>query len=98
MAMALQGSTRHYKWDSILPRHFLTTAKAAGYSEKLAREHMNEMFEKANHVIKLVKKDLPKDFPKEIAEPIFAGLRKRAEIGLHHLAVLAEQNKRNNKC
>lgn len=90
MAMALQGSTRHYKWDLILPRHFLTTAKAAGYSEKLAREHMNEMFEKANHVIELVKKDLPKDFPKEIAEPIFAGLRKRAEIGLHHLAVLAE--------
>lgn len=88
MAMALQGKKRHYKWDSILPRHFLTTAKAIGYSEKLAWVHMEEMFMNAHKVIEVVSKALPDDFPQEISESIFKGISKKAEVGLRHLAAL----------
>lgn len=91
MAMAVQGKTRHYKWHSILPRHFLTTAKAVGYSEKLALDHLYEMFSKTEQVIKVIVEKLPKDFPSEIAEPILEGLAKKAETGMRYLASLKEE-------
>lgn len=90
MAMAVNGKTRHYKWHSIMPRHFLTTAKAIGYSEKLAIEHLIEMVSKTDEVIETVLNTLPKDFPKDIADPIFAGLAKQAEIGKRFLGSVTE--------
>ena len=91
MAMAIQGKKRHYKWDSIMPRHFLSTAKSVGYSEKLAWKNMEEMFLATEGVIESVSKQLSSDFPQEIAEPIFEGLRYKAQVGLKHLAVLAKE-------
>ncbi|WP_240693236.1 type II toxin-antitoxin system HipA family toxin [Thiomicrorhabdus indica] len=95
MAMAVQGKKRHYKWDSIMPRHFLSTAKAVGYSEKLAWQNMEEMFLKTESVIESVSKqllsDFPKGFPHDIAEPIFSGLRQKSKVGLQHLAVLTKE-------
>lgn len=90
MAMAVQGKKRHYKWDSIMPRHFMTTAKAVGYSEKLAIEHLRDMVSKTDKVIETVLNTLPEDFPKDIADPIFAGLAKQAEIGKRFLGSVTE--------
>lgn len=93
MAMALQGKKRHYKWDSIQPRHFMTTAKASGYSEKLAANHLYEMLSNTEHVIDSVREKLPDDFPVEIAKTIFEGVAKKAEIGMRYLASLKDDDK-----
>lgn len=82
MAMALQGKTRHFKWDGIAPRHFLSTAKATGYSEKLALEHFKEMMLKTDAVIESISAILPADFPVEISGPILSGLKQKSELGL----------------
>lgn len=92
MAMALKGKSRHYKWDNILPRHFISTAKAVGYSEKLALKHLKDMFSFASEVIEIVKKTLPDGFPEDIAEPIFQGFEKKAAIGLRFITSTIEIN------
>ena len=85
MAMALQGKTRHFKWGGIAPRHFLSTPKAAGYSEKLALAHFKEMMLKTDAVIKSVSAISPVDFPVEISGPILNGLKQKSELGLGFL-------------
>lgn len=85
MAMALQGKTKHFKWDSIVPRHFLSTAKAVGYSQKLALEHFEEMLLKTEAVIESVSEKLAVNFPEEIARPIFDGLKQKSELGLRFI-------------
>lgn len=82
MAMALQGKSRHYKWHSLNPRHVVMTAKAVGYSERLALSHLEEMCQKAEQVITQVKSRLPANFPENISQPIFEGMLKKANIGL----------------
>jgi serine/threonine-protein kinase HipA len=82
MAMALQGKARHYKWHSLSPRHFISTAKAVGYSERLALSHLEEMCQKTEQVIAQVQCRLPVNFPEPIAQSIFEGVLKKANIGL----------------
>ena len=86
MAMAVKGKARHYKWDNILPRHFMSTAKAVGYSEKLAFAHLETMFSNAEQVIEAVKQTLPANFPEDIVDPILKGFEKKANIGMRYLA------------
>lgn len=88
LAMALQGKTRHFKWNSIVPRHFFSTAKAAGYSEKLAVEHFKEMMLKTDSVIAAIKLTIPADFPLEISAPILDGLKQKSELGLRYIKTL----------
>lgn len=91
MAMALHGKTRHYKWDYIQPRHFMTTAKEVSYSEKLALEHMHEMFSKTEQVIKAVSEKLPNNFPVEIAKSILKGLANKSKTGMRYLASIKQE-------
>ncbi len=74
MAMALDSKQRHYQWEKILPRHFISTAKKVGYSEKLAQAHMDEMIAMIPSVISTVETQLPPQFPDSISNPIFEGL------------------------
>ncbi|WP_318465534.1 type II toxin-antitoxin system HipA family toxin [Photobacterium leiognathi] len=78
MAMALTGTKKYYKWQTIQPRHFLSTAKAVGFSTQRANELMSEMKNKAPSVIDKVRQQLPNDFPTEISESIFNGVLKQA--------------------
>ncbi|WP_305812331.1 type II toxin-antitoxin system HipA family toxin [Photobacterium leiognathi] len=78
MAMALTGTKKYYKWQTIQPRHFLSTAKAVGFSTQRANELMSEMKNKAPSVIEKVRQQLPNDFPTEISESIFNGVLKQA--------------------
>jgi serine/threonine-protein kinase HipA len=95
MAMSVQGKTRHFKWDSIVPRHFISTAKAVGYSQKLALSHFEEMIQQTTVVIESVSKLLPADFPVEISESIFNGLSQKSALGLHFLETLTLSPLRN---
>lgn len=82
MAMALEGKSRHYLWNNIQPRHFISTAKNAGYSSSLARQHLEEVLAKVPQVIQNVESKLPVDFPKAISEAILGGLKSKAEGAL----------------
>ncbi|WP_201022821.1 type II toxin-antitoxin system HipA family toxin [Thiomicrospira sp. WB1] len=91
MAMGLYGKQRHFKWDGMMPRHFVTTAKAVGYSETLAVEHLEEMLGKAHKVVESVQRTLPEGFPNQIAQPIFDGLIKKTEVGMRYLESIASK-------
>ncbi|WP_318450409.1 type II toxin-antitoxin system HipA family toxin [Photobacterium leiognathi] len=78
MAMALTGTKKYYKWQTIQPRHFLSTAKAVGFSTQRANELMSEMKNQAPRVIEKVRQQLPNDFPTDISESIFNGVLKQA--------------------
>ncbi|WP_419207820.1 type II toxin-antitoxin system HipA family toxin [Photobacterium leiognathi subsp. mandapamensis] len=78
MAMALTGTKKYYKWQTIQPRHFLSTAKAVGFSTQRDNELMSEMKNQAPSVIDKVRQQLPNDFPTDISESIFNGVLKQA--------------------
>lgn len=77
MAMALQGKNRHYRWKDIQPRHFPSTAKHAGFSQKSTVTLFNQMIEQVDEVIKRVEPLIPADFPDRVATPILQGLKNR---------------------
>ncbi len=79
MAMALIGTKKYYKWQTIQPRHFLSTAKAIGFSEQRASELMIEIKSQTPAVINTVRQQLPKDFPNYISDSIFNGVQKQTE-------------------
>ncbi|MBV7261373.1 type II toxin-antitoxin system HipA family toxin [Photobacterium sp. WH24] len=80
MAMGLHGTKgRQYKWYSIFPRHFLTTAKAAGFDENAMQAILDEVRNKVPAAVATVRASLPADFPVEISEAIFEGMLKRAQ-------------------
>ena len=76
LAMALHGKNRHYKIQWIQPRHWISTASTIKYSEKLARRHLGEMFAMVDDVIDTASKELPKNFPENIAAHTFDGMHK----------------------
>jgi serine/threonine-protein kinase HipA len=82
MAMALRGNQNYYKWDSILPRHFLSTAQIVNFPARKTEEILVEMLERVNEVIEKVSINLPRDFPENIYQPIFAGMENLARRSL----------------
>lgn len=78
MAMAWEGKNRHYRWNTIQPRHIVNTAARSGLSREHALRMMEEIRASVPAVIDQVSGELPIDFPPHIAEPIFAGLERQA--------------------
>jgi len=78
MAMALQGKNRQYHFAMIQPRHFISTAAFAGYSQEAVRRLLAEMAERTGDVIASVRAELPSDFPMQVSEAIFKGLASQA--------------------
>lgn len=72
-AMAV-GNNRHYKLKEIQQRHWLQTAKKAKFSEAQTKQIIDELIENTPQVMKMLQKKLPKNFPKDIANPIFKGI------------------------
>ncbi|WP_010478705.1 HipA domain-containing protein [Acaryochloris sp. CCMEE 5410] len=82
MAMALKGKRNRYEWSQIQLRHFLSTAKAAEFSEKQTVSLLLEMLEKAEFFAQQVQEQLPKDFPTHISQPILEGMTSLAKQNL----------------
>ena len=78
MAMALSGRNRHFHWSTILPRHFLSTAREVGFPAMQAETLLAEMKQQTEQVIMRVDALLPAGFPAKISEAIFTGLRHQA--------------------
>ncbi len=79
MAMASLGKNKHYKWNETTLEHWFSTARKCGL-ERYAATDISGLIEMTPNAIATVEKDLPKDFPDHVAEPIFSGLKKVAEV------------------
>ena len=75
MAMALIGKNKHYRWASIQRRHFISTAAAVSFPREKTEAILIEVLEQIEQVITIVSDKLPTDFPVDIAESIFEGIR-----------------------
>ncbi|MEM9137952.1 MAG: HipA domain-containing protein, partial [Cyanobacteria bacterium P01_F01_bin.42] len=83
MAMAVTGKKNYYQWSMIQPRHFISTAIAAGFSGSRVDAILHEMLKQVPDVIETVTQQLPADFPPSISQPIFNGMRSLAERHYH---------------
>ncbi|MEE8428322.1 MAG: type II toxin-antitoxin system HipA family toxin [Gammaproteobacteria bacterium] len=79
MAMAATGKNRHYRWSEIQRRHWLDTANACDLGPE-AEQLIIELVERTPTVLEHVSAVLPDDFPKNVAEPIFDGLKSAAKL------------------
>ena len=79
MAMSLIGQNKHYRWQGIYRRHFLSTAKATNFSIKKAEQIIDNILNQVDTVVTQVSNKLPANFPKAIAEPIFQGMIKATQ-------------------
>ncbi len=77
MAMAVEGSSRHYRWNDIQPRHWSETGKRCGMQTEMDRV-IEEVIASIPKVVATVGDDLPRDFPPEIADSILTGIQSAA--------------------
>jgi serine/threonine-protein kinase HipA len=77
MAMAVEGTSRHYRWHPILGRHWEETARRCGLAS-VFRTLVAELLDRTPGVIAAVSSRLPKGFPDSVASPILEGLRASA--------------------
>jgi serine/threonine-protein kinase HipA len=75
MAMAVSGKSVHYDWNKIQLRHWMSTAKLCRFPETEMSEIIEATLSSIDPVISSVSKKIPRNFPKEIHEPIFEYLR-----------------------
>lgn len=75
MAMALEGKSRHYHWERILYRHWLSTAKNCRFPEKEMIDIIDSTLGRMDEVIEKVASLLPVGFPTDVAGPIFEGMK-----------------------
>jgi len=78
LAMALSGQNRHYELARIMRRHFNATAAKCGWGVD-AEDIIGALLAKVEPAIAAVSKQLPFDFPPDVAEAIFEGVRKQAQ-------------------
>jgi len=78
MAMAIRGSQNYYQLDKIQYRHFIQQGEAVGFTETEVVALIDSVIKPLEHVIEKVWGNLPEDFPSELAETIFSGMKAQA--------------------
>jgi serine/threonine-protein kinase HipA len=78
LAMAVSGKNRHYALATIMRRHFNATAVKCGWGEN-AEDIISELLNRVELAIAVVARQMPVDFPLDVAEPIIEGIRKQAQ-------------------
>jgi serine/threonine-protein kinase HipA len=79
LAMALTGKNRHYHWDKIQPRHFISTAKHIGFNQKAAKTIIDQMMNRVDEVISKIEPQIPPRFPEATLLAILDGMRKQRD-------------------
>ncbi|MEG0186445.1 MAG: type II toxin-antitoxin system HipA family toxin, partial [Stenotrophomonas sp.] len=77
LAMSVRGKNRHRTLLGIRRRHWNETARAAGIAAG-AEPWIDDLLARVEPAIMRVAATLPADFPVQVADPIFQGLRKAA--------------------
>jgi serine/threonine-protein kinase HipA len=74
------GDNRHYRINTIAPRHFLQSAQHAGVGEEIVHSIFGELRETGQKAIARTLDRLPARFPKEVSASIQAGFLRRLEL------------------
>lgn len=74
MAMAVEGKSRHYRWNEIHGRHWSETANRCGMAAEM-KSILSEIVESTPSVLDKVSNKIPPEFPTQVRETIFQGLR-----------------------
>ncbi|WP_303637433.1 type II toxin-antitoxin system HipA family toxin [Stenotrophomonas tuberculopleuritidis] len=77
LAMSVQGKNRHRKLHLVRRRHWNDTARACGVADG-AEPWIEALIAAVEPAIGKVTRQLPRDFPASVSEPIFKGLRAAA--------------------
>ncbi len=77
MAMAVEGKSRHYHWQSIRYRHWLETAKRCGFAG--TEGVIEELVAITPRVIERVRAKIPANFPESILNSVLEGTRTAAQ-------------------
>jgi serine/threonine-protein kinase HipA len=75
MAMAVRGKSSHYHWDKILYRHWLSTAQVCRFPVDEMESIIRELLENMDRVIEQVTTELPENFPVDVAQSTFNGMK-----------------------
>jgi serine/threonine-protein kinase HipA len=73
MAMAVIGANRHYRWDHIHRRHWLSTAARCGFAAEIEGV-LDEIVSLTPTAIQIAQAELPGNFPSAVSEAIFDGI------------------------
>ena len=76
MAMALRGRNVHYAWHEIMPRHWFSQSEKVDFPKEQMQRIIEDVAERLDAVINTVAANIPEDFPEDIAEAIFSGMRR----------------------
>lgn len=75
LAMAVRSKSNHYQLDRILPRHWIAQGQQVGLSAAEVERLIEEVVGSTEGVIEAASKLIPHDFPFDIAEAIFSGMK-----------------------
>lgn len=78
LAMAVRGGSNHYLIESIQRRHWIAQARQVGLGAETAERLIREVTEAMETVIAEAAELLPNDFPMDLAEAIFNGMRRQS--------------------
>lgn len=76
LAMAVRGSTNYYLIEKIQRRHWIAQAQQVGFGAAAAEQLIEEIIESTEAVIDHVSRLLPDNFPMDLAEAVFSGMKK----------------------
>lgn len=79
LAMAIRGQENHYLLDKIQPRHWLALAEQCGLGARLAQQLIAEVVQATPVAIEHASRQLPADYPMDVADAIFSGMRGQCE-------------------
>ncbi|NIF42495.1 type II toxin-antitoxin system HipA family toxin [Burkholderia sp. Tr-862] len=78
LAMAVCGKNRHYVIADIQPRHWIAQGARVGLTEDEVRAAMAGVAERTEPAIADVASRIPADFPADVSDAIFDGMRRQA--------------------
>jgi serine/threonine-protein kinase HipA len=76
--MAVCGKNRHYVIADIQPRHWIAQGARVGLTEDEVRAAMAGVAARTEPAIADVASRIPADFPADVADSIFDGMRRQA--------------------
>jgi serine/threonine-protein kinase HipA len=78
LAMAVRGSAHYFLIERIQRRHWIAQAQQVGLGAAAAEQLIEDVIESTESVISTVGGLLPDDFPMDVAEAIFSGMRRQS--------------------
>lgn len=78
LAMSVRGKSRHYELSAIMRRHFNATAARCGWGPDLEAV-IAELLQQIEPAMAAVEREIPTDFPRDVAQAIFDGVRTQAQ-------------------